>query len=172
MSASSTTNELTAELASPTETTDGAIQLVSFRLANEEYGLDIMSVQEIILIGQVTQMPQVPHYMEGLINLRGHILPITNLRLKFQLEAAQPTEDSRIIVLNVNDRTVGIVVDEVNEVLRVTSKQIHPAPVGVASVRHQYLAGLAKCGDRLLILLNIEEAIAEDLEATAGVACN
>lgn len=163
MSASPTTNEPDAGSARRNESTENALQLVSFRLAGEEYGLDIMCVQEIILIGQVTQMPQVPDYVQGLINLRGHVIPITDLRRKFQLEAAEPTEQSRIIVLNVAEQTVGIIVDQVNAVLRVSPEQIEPAPTGVASANHQYLNGLVKLDDRLLILLSAAEAVAENV---------
>ena len=101
---------------------EGISQIVSFRLSNEEYGVDIMHVQEIILIGQITLMPQVPEYVSGLINLRGHVIPIIDLRVRFGLEATDHTEHSRIIVLNVNKKTVGIIVDAVDEVLRINQR--------------------------------------------------
>ena len=137
-------------------------QIVSFRLAREEYGVDIMHVQEIILIGQVTEMPQVPDYVRGLINLRGHVIPIIDLRVRFGLEVSEQTEHSRIIVLNVNKKTIGIVVDEVDEVLRINSDQIEPAPPGIAGIGQQYVSGLVKFEKKLLILLRIEQVMTDE----------
>ena len=131
-------------------------QIVSFRPAKEEYGVNIMHVQEVILIGPITEMAQVPDYVRGLINLRGHVIPIIDLRVRFSLEAAAMTESSRIIILNLDKRTIGIVVDAVNEVLRISSDQIDPAPRGITSVEHQHVMGLVRFEEKLLILLNIE----------------
>ena len=138
-----------------------ASQIVSFRLANEEYGVDIMQVQEIILIGQITPMPHVPPYVCGLINLRGHVIPIIDLRARFELERASQTENSRIIVLNIHAKTVGIIVDAVAEVLRISPGQIETAAVGTAGVGQQYIGGLVKLEEKLLILLNIDQIMAE-----------
>lgn len=140
----------------------GISQIVSFRLANEEYGVDIMHVQEIILIGQITEMPQVPEYVRGLINLRGHVIPIIDLRVKFGLEVTEKTEHSRIIVLNVNKKIVGITVDAVDEVLRIKSDQIEPASVGLTGFGKEYVSGLVKFEKKLLILLSIEKIISEN----------
>lgn len=137
-------------------------QLVSFRLANEEYGMDIMHVQEIIMIGSLTQMPQVPDYVRGLINLRGHVIPIFDLRIRFGLVVEKTSEHSRIIVLNVGDKTIGIIVDAVNEVLRLTRDQIEPAPEGVGRVSHEFLSGLVKLEGRILLMLNIEQINSEE----------
>lgn len=143
-------------------------QIVSFRLANEEYGVDIMRVQEIILMGHITQVPQVPDYICGLINLRGHVLPIIDLRMRFGLSVTDPDEYTRIIVINVSDRTVGIVVDAVSEVLRIDKKQMEPPPKGVSGIGQDYIEGLVKFSDRLLILLNIENILDEELVAVAA----
>lgn len=141
-------------------------QIVSFRLANEEYGIDIMNVQEIILVGQVTEMPQVPGYLRGLINLRGHVIPIVDLRLRLGLEAAAATEHTRILVLNVNTKTVGVVVDAVDEVLSVDSVELEPTPAGVAGAGEEFVTGLLKFEEKLLILLNLERIVEEEV-ATA-----
>lgn len=140
---------------------EGISQIVSFRLSNEEYGVDIMHVQEIILIGQITLMPQVPEYVSGLINLRGHVIPIIDLRVRFGLEATDYTEHSRIIVLNVNKKTVGIIVDAVDEVLRINQDQIESASVGLTGFGKEYVSGLVKFEKKLLILMNIEKIIVE-----------
>ncbi|MFQ5425378.1 MAG: chemotaxis protein CheW [Phycisphaerae bacterium] len=147
-------------------TEDGAVsQIVSFRLANEEYGVDIMRVQEIILVGQITKMPEVPDYICGLINLRGHVIPIVDLRKRFGLPAQDETEHTRIIVLNVNNKTIGIVVDAVNEVLRINADQIEPPPSSVAGIEHEYLTGLVKFEEHLLVLLNVDAVMKEDVRA-------
>ena len=141
----------------------GVAQIVSFRLANEEYGVDIMHVQEIILIGQITQMPQVPEFVCGLINLRGHVIPIIDLRVRFNLDVTEHTEHSRIIVLNVNKKTAGIIVDAVDEVLRINPDQIESASVGLTGLGKEYVSGLVKFEKKLLILLNIEKTMLEDV---------
>ena len=137
-------------------------QLVGFRLGNEQYCVDIMHVQEIILIGQVTEMPQVPSHVRGLINLRGHVIPIIDLRSQFGLEPAADAETARIIVLNLGDRTLGITVDEVNQVLRIRRDQLEPAPAGFVGLGQDYVKALVNLEDRLLILLNTEQLAAQD----------
>ncbi len=140
-------------------------QIVSFRLANEEYGIDIMRVQEIILMGQITCMPEVPDYICGLINLRGHVIPIVDLRRRFGLPAADNDEHTRIIVVNVNRQTIGIVVDAVNEVLRVNPDQGEPPPSSVAGIDHDYILALIKFDEKLLILLSIENVLSNEEKA-------
>ena len=140
----------------------GTTQIVSFRLANEEYGVDIMRVQEIILMGQITRMPQVPEFICGLINLRGHVIPIVDLRKRVSLPAEEATEHTRIIVVNVYEKTIGIVVDAVNEVLRIGTDQIEPPPSSIAGIDHTYIRGLVKFEEKLLILLNIEDILSQE----------
>lgn len=140
-------------------------QIVSFRLANEEYGVDIMRVQEIILVGQITCMPEVPDYICGLINLRGHVIPIVDLRRRFRLPVAENDEHTRIIVVNVKNQTIGIVVDAVNEVLRVNADQGEPPPASVAGIDHDYIRALIKFDEKLLILLNIEHVLSTQDQA-------
>ncbi len=137
-------------------------QIVSFRLANEEYGVDIMRAQEIIMMGQITRMPEVPDFICGLINLRGHVIPIVDLRKRFGLPVKENDEHTRIIVVNVNSRTIGIVVDAVTEVLRISADQIEPPPSSVAGIDHDYIRGLVKLQDKLLILLNIDRILSRE----------
>jgi purine-binding chemotaxis protein CheW len=137
----------------------GVSQIVSFRLANEEYGVDIMRAQEIIMPGQITRVPEVPDYICGLINLRGHVIPIVDLRKRFGLNAKPNDEHTRIIVVNVASKTIGIVVDAVTEVLRINAGQIEPPPSSVSGIDHDYIRGLVKLEDKLLILLNIERIL-------------
>jgi purine-binding chemotaxis protein CheW len=146
-------------------------QIVGFRLANEEYGVDIMVVQEIILVGKITRMPEVPDFICGLINLRGHVIPIVDLRKRFGLASCENDERTRIIVINVAERTIGIVVDAVNEVLRINTDQIEQPPSSVAGIEHEYIRGLVKLEAKLLILLNIENILSqEDQAAIVGAA--
>lgn len=136
-------------------------QIVSFKLADEEYGLDIMKVQEIILIGQITQMPQAPDFVRGLINLRGHVIPIIDLRKRFGFPDAEKSESQRIIVVNVGKRTMGIVVDEVDQVLRVKAEDVEPPPTSVKGINHDFITGLVKRERKLVILLDIEHLLTE-----------
>jgi len=140
---------------------DAVSQIVSFKLANEEYGVDIMSAQEIIMVGQITHLPQAPDYICGLINLRGAVIPIVDLRKRFALEAKEPDEHTRIIVVNVSEKTMGIVVDAVTEVQRVQADQIEPAPPSICRLDQDFIRGLVKLEDKLLILLNIDTLLSQ-----------
>ena len=140
----------------------GTMQVVGFRLANEEYGIEINKVREIILPGQITRIPETPNYVKGLINLRSTVIPVIDLRARFSLAENELNQDSRIMVLNVGRRTIGIVVDSVNEVLRVTDEQISPAPPTVASLGNQYMTGLVRLEEQLLILLDVDRLFGEE----------
>ena len=140
----------------------GTLQLVSFQLANEDYGIEITKVQEIILMGEITKVPETPPFIKGLINLRSTVIPIVDLRNRFGLPEQPPTDETRIMVVNVASKTLGIIVDAVNEVLRISQEQIAPPPPTVVGLGQDYLVGLAKLEDRLLIILDIEKIMLED----------
>jgi purine-binding chemotaxis protein CheW len=148
----------------------GSMQVVSFRLGQEEYAIEIIRVQEIILIGEVTRLPQTPHYIKGVINLRSTVIPVVDLRLRFGLPEEPATDETRIMVVNVSGKTIGLIVDAVSEVLRISQEQISPPPPTVAGLEQNYLVGLAKLEERLLILLDIEQIIHEELELTMSAA--
>jgi purine-binding chemotaxis protein CheW len=145
----------------------GSMQLVSFKLSDETYGIEITKIREIILVGLITRVPETPHYIKGLINLRSSVIPVIDLRARFALAENELTEDSRIMVLNVGRRTIGMVVDSVNEVLRVSQDQISPAPPTVASLGNQYMTGLVRLEEQLLILLDVDRLFGE--EATTAM---
>ncbi len=140
-------------------------QLVSFHLAQEEYGIEITKIQEIILMGEITRIPQTPDYVKGLINLRSTVIPIVDLRLRFGLSQQEPTDQTRIMVVNVAGKTIGLIVDAVSEVLRISQDQIVPPPPTVAGLGREYLTGLVKLDDRLLILLDIDNILGEEQTA-------
>jgi len=136
---------------------DGEIQLVIFKLGEEEYGVDILNVQEIIKMVEFTKLPNLPSFIEGVINLRGKIIPVIDLKKRFNLASKKYTEDNRIVVIDVNNITVGMVVDAVSEVLRISCNTIEPTPTIISSIDTEYLKGVGKLEDRLLILLDIEK---------------
>lgn len=149
---------------------DAVSQIVNFRLANEEYGVDIMRAQEIIMVSKITRLPEVPDYICGLINLRGQVIPIVDLRKRFGHPAKDADEQTRIIVMNVDRRTIGIVVDAVTGVLRVAPGQIEPPPTGSAGIGHECIRGIIKRNDRLIIMLRIEEILAATTPSAIATA--
>lgn len=149
------------------DSVEASQQIVTFKLGDEEYGVDIMKVQEIILMGELTQVPEVPDFIKGVINLRGNVIPIISLRKRFSLPEVPVNEETRIIVVNVGEKTMGVVVDAVNEVLRVNGDSVEDPPATIAGLGRTYLRGLIKLTERLLILLDLNQVL--DLQkAEAG----
>lgn len=132
------------------------LQFIGFRLDGEDYAVAITKIREIILLKPITRVPQAPYDVEGLINLRGDVLPIINLRKRFGLAPRPFDDETRTIVFTVHDKTIGCIVDEVTEVMRIASDQIQPVPVSVSVTARQYIDGLAKLGDRLVIILDLD----------------
>jgi purine-binding chemotaxis protein CheW len=137
-------------------------QYVIFKLGNEEYGVDIMNVKEISEYKQSVKVPNTPKFVDGIINLRGDITPIINLKKRFNLDEASIDSDTRIIVINIKNRQVGFVVDEASQVLRLSEEDIEPAPELVTGVDKKYIIGVGKLKDRIVLLLNLEEVLSED----------
>ncbi len=148
------------------------LQLVSFRLAGEEFCLEILRMREIIRARELTRVPNSPPYVEGVLNLRGRIIPVVNLRLRVGLRREEVSAATRIIVVEVNNNLLGFVVDSVSEVLRIPASKVEPPP-RITKVEREYIAGVAQLEDRLLLLLDLdyllsqqEEREVEELRAT------
>ncbi|VDZ68782.1 Positive regulator of CheA protein activity (CheW) (plasmid) [Klebsiella aerogenes] len=137
-------------------------EFLIFTLGNEEYGIDILKVQEIRGYDQVTRIANTPDFIKGVTNLRGVIVPIIDLRVKFAQQGVSYDENTVVIVLNFGQRVVGIVVDGVSDVLSLTAEQIRPAPEFAVTLATEYLTGLGALGERMLILVDIEKLLSSE----------
>jgi purine-binding chemotaxis protein CheW len=145
-------------------------QFVSFIIAGEEFGVNILTVQEIIRPVEITRVPHAPEFVEGVINLRGRILPVIDLRTRFGFPSREQNGDMRIIVVEIGEQTVGFMTDSVQEVLRVDVNSIEPAPEIAVGIEAGYLRGVAKLDERLLILLELGNILSdEEAEALEGL---
>ena len=137
-------------------------EFLIFTLGNEEYGIDILKVQEIRGYDQVTRIANTPDFIKGVTNLRGVIVPIIDLRVKFAQQGVSYDENTVVIVLNFGQRVVGIVVDGVSDVLSLTAEQIRSAPEFAVTLATEYLTGLGALGERMLILVDIEKLLSSE----------
>jgi purine-binding chemotaxis protein CheW len=142
------------------------LQLVSFKIGNEEFGIDILKVQEIIRIMSITQVPNSPEAVEGVINLRGRVIPVIDLRIKLGMNRVEHSSSTRVIVVEINNTTVGFIVDAVSEVLRIPQNITEPPPPIVAGINSEFLTAVGKLEDRLIILLDLERvlSVTEEME--------
>lgn len=132
-------------------------EFLAFKLGNEEYGIDILRVQEIRSYEEPTRLANVPDFIKGVVNLRGVIVPIVDMRLKFRLDEARYDNFTVVIVLNIGSRIVGMVVDAVSDVITLTPEQLRPVPEFAASVDADHLLAIGAVDDRMLILVDIEK---------------
>jgi purine-binding chemotaxis protein CheW len=142
------------------EEVDSDEQLVIFSLGKELYGVTIHSVESIIKIQAITEVPRTASYILGVTNLRGTVVPVLDLRKRFNLQFAETTPNTRIIIVNAEGSKVGIVVDEVTEVLKVAQHSIQPPPPMSTTIESAFISGIAKINDRLVILLDLEKVLA------------
>ncbi len=140
-------------------------QFVVFKLGDEEYGVPITQVKEINRLTTTTKVPRSPVFVEGIINLRGQIIPIIDMKKRFDLPLTEYTGEARIIVIQVGNNTFGVEVDSVSEVLRINSSNIEPAPHIVCGIDSIYITGVAKVGERLLILLDLDKLLSDEEKA-------
>jgi purine-binding chemotaxis protein CheW len=138
----------------------GGGKFLTFFLAGEEYGIEILKVHEIIGMMAITPVPRTPHFIRGVINLRGKVIPVVDLRLKFGMEAQEQTSETCIIVVQTHGIQMGIVVDKVSEVLDIAVQEIEEAPSFGTEVNTDYILGIGKTQGRVRILLDIEKALA------------
>ena len=135
-------------------------QLVIFDLAEETYGVDIGSVREIIRMQEITKVPRTPEFVEGVINLRGKVIPVIDLRKRFGFRKTEATKDTRIVVVDIGGTDIGVVVDAVTEVLRLSADAVEPPTGVITTADSDYLLGIAKLETRLIILLDLQRALA------------
>lgn len=138
---------------------DGQAQLVVFQLAGEFYGVDIHQVREIIRVPEITRVPRTPEFVEGVINLRGSVIPIIDLRKRFGFPEGGVEDDRRIVVVELEDKTLGVIVDAVSEVLRIGRDAIEPPSPYIVDLDTHYLIGIARLDERLVILLDVNRVL-------------
>jgi purine-binding chemotaxis protein CheW len=150
------------------EAEENVKQLISFMLGDEEYGLEILRVKEVIRTPAVTRLPNAPSFVKGIINLRGDVVPIIDLRDRFGLDRIEQTLLARVIVADIDGRLVGLVVDSVSQVVRIPADQIEAPPPVAGGLPSEIVDGVGKIGDRLIVLLNIDAILSagerEDLD--------
>jgi purine-binding chemotaxis protein CheW len=134
-------------------------QLVIFELGNENYGLDISTVEGIIKIQEITKMPRAPEFVEGITNLRGMVVPVLDLRKRFGLPVDKNTRETRIVIVYIGKIKVGMIVDGVSEVIRVQEDAIEPTPPMISSVNTTFIRGIAKVNNKLVTLLDLSKVL-------------
>ncbi len=147
-----------------TSVVEEVLQFVTFTLNNEEYAVDILNVQEINRITEITKVPNSADYIEGVINLRGKVIPVINLRKKFAFDDKPADDTSRIIIMELEGITNGLVVDSVSEVLRVPASRIEAAPPMSSDMSSKFIEGLANLDDRLIIIIDINKLMGEAVQ--------
>lgn len=132
------------------------LQLVSFHVGEEEFGLDILRVQEIIRLQPLTRVPNLPDYIDGVFNLRGKVIPVIGLRRRLGLDKQSADKQTRIVVVDVHNQTLGFIVDSVSEVLRIHSGTVEPTP-RLGKAERDYISGVGKLDSRLLLMIDLEQ---------------
>lgn len=135
------------------------LKVIVFQLKDEEYAIEVDYVTSIEKMQKITRIPGVPSYIKGVMNLRGVIIPVVDLRRRFQIEEVEYKESTRILVLNKDGDEIGFIVDGANDVIDISSENIEPTPEVVGGVKEEYLRGVVKMGDRLFTLLHLEKIL-------------
>lgn len=135
-------------------------QYVVFKLGKEEYGIDIMNVKEIGSYKETVKVPNTPKFIDGIINYRGKVIPIINLKKRFNLENTEINADTRVIIINLNEKQIGFVVDEASQTVRLNDNEIDPAPDIISNIDRKYIIGVGKLSEeRLLIIIDLEKVL-------------
>ena len=149
---------------------DGVLEALAFKLGNEEYGIKILKVQEIRGYESVTRIASAPEHVKGVVNLRGTIVPIVDMRIKFKLGEPTYNQFTVVIILNIQDRVVGMVVDSVSDVITLTADQVKPAP-DMGALNTDYVVGLGTVDERMIILVDIDRLMSsEDMGVIDSIA--
>jgi purine-binding chemotaxis protein CheW len=147
--------QMTAEEEEELVSEGAIIQLVSFVLEDVEYGVDILAVHEILRFPEITRLPNTPNFIIGVINLRGNVIPVVDVRRRFGFPRAKVTDLTRIIVIETNDKLVGLMVDNVHQVVRLTQSNVDPPGDLIEGVSELYIWGIGRLKDRLIVILNL-----------------
>lgn len=151
--------------------TSELLQLVSFMIGSEEFAINILSVQEINRMLQITKVPNAPAFVSGVVNLRGRVIPVIDLRTKLGLSTKEFDKNTRIVVVEVKDKTVGFIVDAVKEVLRIPTNITEPPPELVTGINSEFIMAVGKLEDRLITLIDIEKVLSNsDTKTLSEVA--
>jgi purine-binding chemotaxis protein CheW len=142
--------------------------LATFFLAREEYGVDVRLVQEIIRVSEITHVPRAPTFIKGVINLRGRVIPVVDLKRKLNLGDVEVARQSRIVVVRLKDRLIGLLVDGAHQVLKVPVSSIEAAPEEVVEIDANYIRGVAKLAGRLIILMDLPRVLSVELREAAA----
>ncbi|MDH7552502.1 MAG: chemotaxis protein CheW [Spirochaetota bacterium] len=138
------------------------LQLVSFKLDEIEYGIDILSVHEILRIPEITRLPNTPEYIRGVINLRGNVIPVVDIRLRFGMQQVALTELSRIIVVEIGEKLVGLLVDNVHQVIRLSRSRIDEPHDLIEGISTEFISGIGRLQDRLIVILRLDNILFSD----------
>lgn len=138
------------------------MQLVAFFLQGEEFAVNIHSVREVLKLTQITPLPQSLDFIEGVINLRGEVIPVVDLRKRFRLPNAEKSDQSRIIIVEIDENQIGLIVDSVTEVLHLNSSAVVPPPSRLAGTRTEFISGVGKIGERLIIILELDKILSTE----------
>jgi purine-binding chemotaxis protein CheW len=143
---------------------------LTFHLANEDYALEIKFVTEIIGVQKITEVPDMPDFVKGVINLRGKVIPVVDVRIRFRLEPIPYGDRTCIIVVDIDDTSIGLIVDEVSEVLNIPENQVDPPPQTSKGAKSRYIQGIGKVGEQVKIILNVQKLLNDDeLEGVKSV---
>jgi len=145
------------------------VQLVSFILDGGEYGINILSVHDILRIPNITRLPNTPNFIRGVLNLRGSIIPVVDMRIRFGFEPTRLTELSRIVVIETNEKQIGMLVDKVQQVVRIPDVNIDPPKDLISGISEEFISGIGRLKDRLIVILAISSILFEDQDKNKSI---
>ena len=151
---------------------EDSTNLVTFRLGSGEYAIDIMQAKEIIKMEKITLIPNAPDFVEGVINLRGNIIPIIDLKKRFNLEEIEGDKNTGIIIVKIEDVDMGIIIDSISKVVSISNSDIQPPPPMLSGIGQKYIKGVGKLEDKLLVVLDLEKLFTTDDDDEPDVSEN